>query len=153
VQTVVPWLDAPTWRTSIYNGDDIVMTKKKEIIGGPLVIGGRTMSLSRAVRAGDMVYLTGQIPIKDGAPMTTGSIEEQTRVTLDLITETLAEADCTRDDVVKAMAWLRDVGDFPGFNGVYGEYFPNDPPARSAVLTQLLVDVRIEIEVVAYCPR
>ena len=129
------------------------MSKAKEIIGGPLVIGGRTLSLSRAVRAGDMVYLTGQIPMKDGAPMTDGSIEDQTRVTLDLITETLSEAGCTRDDVVKAMVWLRDVEDFPGFNSVYAEYFSKDPPARSAVLTQLLVDVRIEIEVVAYSPQ
>ncbi|MEM7123678.1 MAG: RidA family protein [Pseudomonadota bacterium] len=129
------------------------MTKAKEIIGGPLVIGGRTLSLSKAVRAGEMVYLTGQIPFRDGEPMTDGSIEDQTRVVLDLITETLAEAGCTRDDVVKAMVWLRDVEDFPGFNSVYAEYFPEDPPARSAVLTQLLVDVRIEIEVVAYSPR
>ena len=38
----------------------------------------------------------------------------------------------------------------PAFNAVYGEYFPNDPPARSAVLSMLLVDVRVEVEVVAY---
>ncbi len=44
----------------------------KEVIGGPLVINGRTLSLSRAVRAGDMVYLTGQIPMRDGAVMTEG---------------------------------------------------------------------------------
>ena len=138
---------------NIINEGTDVMTKSKEIIGGPLVIGGRTLSLSKAVRAGDMVYLTGQIPFRDGEPMTDGSIEDQTRVVLDLITETLAEAGCTRDDVVKAMVWLRDVEDFPGFNSVYAEYFPEDPPARSAVLSQLLVDVRIEIEVVAYSPQ
>ncbi len=84
--------------------------------------------------------------------MTTGTIEDQTRVTLDLIGATLAEAGCARSDVVKSMIWLRDKADFPGFNAVYGEYFPEDPPARSAVLTQLLVDVRVEIEVVAYKP-
>ena len=148
---------ASVWTTPIrhasINKGTFTMAKTKEIIGGALVIGGRTLSLSRAVRAGDMVYLTGQIPLKDGAPMTDGTIEDQTRVTLDLITETLTEAGCTRDDVVKAMVWLRDVEDFPGFNSVYAEYFPNDPPARSAVLTQLLVDVRIEIEVVADSPR
>jgi reactive intermediate/imine deaminase len=138
---------------AILAGDDDIMAKKKEIIGGPLVVNGRTLSLSRAVRAGDMVYLTGQIPMRDGKPVTEGTIEDQTRIVLDLITETLDEAGCTRDDVVKAMVWLRDVEDFPGFNAVYGEYFPNDPPARSAVLTQLLVDVRIEIEVVAYKPQ
>ena len=128
------------------------MTNGKQIIGGDLIIGGRKLSLSKAVRAGDYVFLTGQIPLQDGAPMTTGTIEDQTRVTLDLIGATLAEAGCARSDVVKSMIWLRDKADFPGFNAVYGEYFPEDPPARSAVLTQLLVDVRVEIEVVAYKP-
>ncbi len=126
--------------------------KQKQIIGDPIVIGGRKLSLSKAVRAGDYVFLTGQIPFKDGEPMTSGTIEEQTRVVLDLITETLGEAGCTRDDVVKAMVWLRERTDFPGFNEVYSEYFPTDPPARSAVLNELLVDVRVEVEVVAYKP-
>ncbi len=128
------------------------MTNGKQIIGGDVIIGGRKLSLSKAVRAGDYVFLTGQIPFQDGAPMTTGTIEDQTRVTLDRIGGTLAEAGCARSDVVKSMIWLRDKADFPGFNAVYGEYFPEDPPARSAVLTQLLVDVRVEIEVVAYKP-
>ena len=50
------------------------------------------------------------------------------------------------------MVWLRDRSDFPGFNAVYGEYFPRNPPARSAVVSELLVDVRVEVEVVAYKP-
>ena len=54
--------------------------------------------------------------------------------------------------VVKAMIWLRERADFPGFNAVYGEYFPVDPPARSAVVSELLVDVRVEVEVVAWRP-
>ncbi len=129
------------------------MTDGKQVIGEPLIIGGRRLSLSRAIRAGDFVYLTGQVPLQDGAPMTTGTIEDQTRVTLELIRETLAEAGCALSDVVKAMIWLRDRADFPGFNAVYGEYFPEDPPARSAVVSELLVDVRVEIEVVAYKPQ
>ena len=117
-----------------------------------MVIGGRKLSLSRAIRAGDTVYLTGQIPMRDGAPLTTGSIEEQTRAVLDDITATLALAGCTRDDVVKAMVWLRERADFPGFNAVYAEYFPIDPPARSAIVSDLLVDVRVEVEVTAWRP-
>jgi reactive intermediate/imine deaminase len=128
------------------------MSKRKKVIGGPLVFGGRTLSLSRAVRAGDVVFLTGQVPMRHGKPLTTGGIEEQTRAALDDITATLKDAGCTRDDVVKAVVWLRDRADFPGFNAVYGEYFPNDPPARSAVVSDLLVDVRVEVEVVAYKP-
>ncbi len=128
------------------------MAGTKQVIGEPLVIGGRRLSLSRAIRAGDFVFLTGQIPFKDGAPLVTGSIEEQTRAVLEDIKKTLAEADCTLADVVKAMVWLTDRADFPGFNAVYGEYFPDQPPARSAVVSDLLVDVRVEVEVVAYKP-
>lgn len=128
------------------------MDKKKHVIGGPLEIGGRVLSLSRAIRAGDFVFLTGQIPMRDGAPMTDGTVEDQTRAILDDITATLAQAGCTRDDVVKAMVWLRERADFPGFNAVYAEYFPVEPPTRSAVVSDLLVDVRVEVEVVAYRP-
>lgn len=124
----------------------------KQVIGGPVVIGGRKLSLSRAIRAGDFVFLTGQVPFKDGQVMTTGTIEDQTRAVLDDIKATLAEAGCALSDVVKAMVWLRDRADFPGFNAVYGEYFPEEPPARSAVVSDLLVDVRVEVEVVAYKP-
>ena len=126
--------------------------RSREIIGGPLVIGGRRLSLSRAVRAGDLVFLTGQVPMRDGAPMTTGTIEEQTRVTIELIGETLKEAGCTFSDVVKSMVWLKSRDDFPGFNAVYGEYFPDGPPARSALVSDFLVDVRVEIECIAYKP-
>lgn len=125
---------------------------KKQVIGDPIVIGGRQLSLSRAIRAGDFVFLTGQVPFKDGQVMTSGSVEDQTRAVLDDIKETLALAGCELSDVVKAMVWLRDRADFPGFNAVYGEYFPEDPPVRSAVLNELLVDVRVEIEVMAYKP-
>ena len=129
------------------------MAQTKQVIGGPLEIGGRVLSLSRAIRAGDFVYLTGQIPMQDGAPMTTGSVEDQTRAVLDDIKATLAMAGCEMSDVVKAMVWLRDRADFPGFNEVYGEYFPVEPPTRSAVVSDLLVDVRVEVEVVAYRPE
>ena len=55
---------------------------RKQVIGEPVVIGGRQLSLSRAVRAGDFVFLTGQVPLRDGVPMTDGTIEEQTHVVL-----------------------------------------------------------------------
>jgi len=84
--------------------------------------------------------------------MTCGTIEDQTRAVLEDIKKTLGEAGCAMSDVVKAMVWLTDRADFPGFNAVYGEYFPEDPPARSAVVNGLLVDVRVEVEVVAYRP-
>jgi 2-iminobutanoate/2-iminopropanoate deaminase len=125
----------------------------KQIIGDPLVINGRRLSLSRAVRAGDFVFLTGQVPMQNGAVMTHGSIEDQTREVLDDITAMLALAGCDRNDVVKSMVWLTSRDDFPGFNAVYAEYFPEQPPARSAIVNELLVDVKVEIEVIAYKPQ
>ena len=125
----------------------------KEIIGEPLVINGRKLSLSKAVRAGDFVFLTGQIPMKNGVVVTEGSIEDQTRLVLDEIKSTLIEAGCELQHVVKAMVWLKNRDDFPGFNKIYGEYFPHEPPARSAIVSDFLVDILVEVEVVAYNPE
>ena len=126
---------------------------KKTIIGKPLVINGRQLSLSRAVRAGDFVFLTGQVPMQDGQVMTNGRIEEQTRACLNSIHETLIEAGCSLQDIVKSMVWLKSREDFPGFDSVYAEYFPEGPPARSALVSDFLVDIRVEIECVAYHPQ
>lgn len=131
-----------------------IMRKSKEIIGGGLVIEGRKLTLSKAVRAGDMIFVTGQVPFNDaGGVMTEGDIETQTRAALNQIRAILTEAGCGLEHVVKVTVWLRDRADFPGFNTVYGEYFPVDPPARSALISELLVDVRVEVEAVAYDPR
>ena len=129
------------------------MRMTKTIIGDPVVINGRCLSLSRAVRAGDFVFLTGQVPMQNNAIMTHGDIEDQTRAVLDDITETLKLAGCDRGDVVKSMVWLTSRDDFPGFNAVYAEYFPESPPARSAIVNDLLVDAKVEIEVIAYKPQ
>ena len=129
------------------------MRMAKKIIGEPVVINGRRLSLSRAVRAGDFVFLTGQVPMQNNAIMTHGDIEDQTRAVLDDITETLKLAGCDRGDVVKSMVWLTSRDDFPGFNAVYAEYFPESPPARSAIVNDLLVDAKVEIEVIAYKPQ
>jgi len=129
-----------------------VMNIKKQVIGGPLVINGRELSLSKAVRAGDFVFLTGQIPMRDGSPMTDGTIEDQTRACIESIHDTLQGAGCELSDVVKSMVWLKNREDFPGFNEVYAEYFPDEPPTRSAVVCDFLVDVLVEIECVAFRP-
>ena len=129
------------------------MGKNKEVIGGPLVINGRQLSLSKAVRAGDFIFLTGQVPMKDGVTITEGTIEEQTRICIELIQETLKEAGCSLNDVVKSMVWLKDRDDFPGFNSVYGEYFREGPPARSALVSDFLIDIKVEIECTAYKPE
>ena len=125
---------------------------RKQVIGEPLVIDGRVLSLSRAIRAGDFVFVTGQVPMRDGKPMTEGSIEDQTRACLDSLRQILAEAGCDLGDVVKSMVWLKNRADFAGFNAVYSEYFPTEPPTRSALVSEFLIDILVEIECVAYKP-
>ena len=125
---------------------------KKQVIGEPLVINGRVLSLSRAIRAGDFVFVTGQVPMKNDAPMTEGTIEDQTRACLDSLKGILAEAGCELSDVVKSMVWLKNREDFGGFNEVYAEYFPEEPPTRSALVSDFLIDILVEIECVAYKP-
>jgi len=125
---------------------------QKQVIGGPLVIDGRELSLSRAIRAGDFVFVTGQVPMHDGSPMTDGSIEDQTRACLDGLKEILDQAGCELGDVVKSMVWLKNREDFPGFNSVYAEYFPQQPPTRSALVSDFLIDILVEIECIAYKP-
>lgn len=124
----------------------------KQIIGGELVFGGNRMPLSKAVRTGDFVFLSGQVPLRSDGSVETGSIEDQTRVVMDNIKELLGEAGCTLSDVFKANVWLSDRADFAGFNRVYAEYFPEEPPVRSAVESRLMIDIRVEVEVTAYKP-
>ena len=126
---------------------------KKIVLGDPIIINSRKLSLSRAVKAGDYIFCTGQVPMENGKVMTSGTIEEQTIAVIQDIEKTLSLADCTLNDIVKSMVWLSNKNDFPGFNEVYSRYFQSDPPARSAVVNELLVDVKVEIEVIAYKPE
>jgi 2-iminobutanoate/2-iminopropanoate deaminase len=124
----------------------------KQVIGAPTLVGGVRMPLSKAVRAGDFIFVAGQIAFESSGRVADGPIETQTRLVLDSIKATLAEAGLSMADIVKTTVWLSDPRDFGRFNAVYAEYFPTDPPARSAVRADLLLDVKIEIEAVAYAP-
>ena len=75
---------------------------KKIVLGDPIIINGRKLSLSRAVKAGDYIFCTGQVPMKEGLVMTSGSIEDQTRIVIEEIKKTLELGNCSLDDVVKS---------------------------------------------------
>lgn len=125
----------------------------KEVIGGDRMYQGEKMAYSRAIRAGDFVFVAGHIPFNPDGTFNDGPIEEQTRMTLNDIKAVLEEAGSGLGDVVKATVFLTERNDFLGFNRTYAEFFPEGPPARTAVHSELLADVRVEIEVIAYSPR
>ena len=116
------------------------------------VFGASHVPLSPAVRAGDFVFVSGQVPVAAGKVVEGGIIAE-TRAVLDNVKVALALAGCDMSDVVKTTVWLRDRDDFGAFNAVYAEYFQNDPPARSTAESRLMIDIAVEIEAIAYKPR
>ena len=124
-----------------------------ERLGGEGSGASGNIPYSKAVRAGDFVYLSGQIGFDENGEIVTGGIAAETRKTLQIIEETLKLANCTLDDVIKTTVWLDDARDFGLFNKTYATFFPNGKPARSTVESKLMIDAKIEIEVVAYKPQ
>lgn len=108
--------------------------------------------LSPAVRAGDFVYVSGQVPVDAEGQIVAGGIEAQTRQVMANIEAVLALAGATLDDVCKTTVWLEDARDFGAFNRVYMGYFPGGKPARSTVESRLMIAAKVEIDVVAYRP-
>ncbi len=107
---------------------------------------------SQAVRAGDFLFTSGQIPLRPDGALVDGGIEVQTRQVLANLAEVLRAGGSDPSRVVKCTIFLRDMDDFQAVNAVYGETFDHDPPARSAVqVARLPKDVAIEIEAVALC--
>ncbi|MBX2880950.1 MAG: RidA family protein [Granulosicoccus sp.] len=113
--------------------------------------GGTSRPFAKAVRAGDFVFVSGQVPAADGEIIVGGIIVQSEQVIQNII-EVLKLANCTLADVVKVGIWLDDPRDFTSFNSVFAKYFIDNPPARSTVQSSLMVDAKIEMDVTAYKP-
>jgi 2-iminobutanoate/2-iminopropanoate deaminase len=106
---------------------------------------------SQAVRFGNFLFLSGQIPIDPRTNrVNTGSIEEQTAQVLKNIEVVLAANGMALKDVLSVPVFLKDLSDFAGMNAVYGTYFKENPPARTTVEVENLPrDVLLEITAIA----
>ena len=107
---------------------------------------------SQGIDTGNLVFLSGQIPIDPSkGEIVVSDIEGQTRQVLKNIKAILESDDCTMDQVVKTTVYLKDIADFTKMNDVYKEFFgEGNYPARSAVqVAALPKDALVEIEVVA----
>ena len=105
-----------------------------------------------AVRAGDFIFVSGQVAKDADGNMKSGTIEEETRWTIECVRRILREAGADLEDVVKATVFLNDARDFGRYNGVFKEFFPDGRLARSTVEARAVIDTKIEIEVIAYKP-
>lgn len=123
----------------------------KEIIsttGAPGAIG----PYSQAVKAGDFLFVSGQLPIDPATGAFAGDdITAQTRQSLTNVKSIVEAAGMTMADVVRVGVFLQDMEHFGAMNAVYGEFFTGDCPARAAVqVARLPKDALVEIEAVAY---
>ena len=106
---------------------------------------------SQAVRAGDLLFLSGQIPLDPSTgQIVDGDIAAQTRRVMDNLAAVLASAGLSFANVVRTTIYLADLGDFAKVNEVYGSYLSEPFPARATVqVARLPRDSRVEIDAVA----
>jgi len=106
---------------------------------------------SQAVRAGDLLFCSGQIPLDPATGgIVGGGVAEQTRRVLTNLKAVLEAGGASLSSVVKTTVLLRDMEDFGAMNEAYAEFFPEDPPARAAFeVARLPKDAGVEIEAVA----
>ena len=105
-----------------------------------------------AVRAGDFIYVSGQVAKDEKGNMCVGNIEDETRWTLESIKRILALEGADLSDVVKITTYLEDARDFGRYNGVFKEYFPEGNVARTTVEARAVINTKIEIECIVYKP-
>ncbi|MBO6575914.1 MAG: RidA family protein [Rhodothermales bacterium] len=108
---------------------------------------GGSAPLSEAVRVGDMIYLSGKLGLsRDGEQ----GIQAETRRTMEAIKSSLEEKGSSMAHVVKCTVFLADMAEWGAMNEIYREYFPENPPARSAVgVNGMAGNARVEIECMA----
>jgi 2-iminobutanoate/2-iminopropanoate deaminase len=106
---------------------------------------------SQGMQAGDLVFTAGQLGIVPGTKEFAGpDIESQTRQALENLKAVLEAGGSCLKHAVKTTVFLQDIGEFSRMNAVYAEFFPENPPARSAVqVAALPLGGRVEIEAVA----
>jgi len=109
---------------------------------------------SPAVRAGDFIFVSGQVPVDPTTgQIITGDIAAETRQVLNNIKSILEGCGASMADVVRCGVFLADGGDFAAMNAAYTEFFGEAKPARTTVVTGFAAPIKVEIDAVAYRPK
>ena len=112
--------------------------------------GQARVPLSPALKVGDTVYVSGQVPVGADGNIVRGGVAEQTEQVLANIEALLEQAGASLADVVKTTVILTEVKrDFAAMNEVYARFFPDPKPARTTLGAELVIDILVEIEAVA----
>ena len=105
---------------------------------------------SQAIAAGGLLFTAGQIALRPDGTLVDGDVRAQTRQVMANLKAVIEAGGSSLDRVVKCTCFLRDMNDYAAFNEIYGEFFGDAPPARSAVeVARLPRDVAVEVEAIA----
>jgi 2-iminobutanoate/2-iminopropanoate deaminase len=105
---------------------------------------------SQAVKSGNLIFVSGQVPVNPATGKIADDITAQTRQALDNLKAVLAAGGATLANVMKTTVFLKNLDDFAVMNDIYREYFPKDPPARSTIeVSRIPRGSSIEIEAIA----
>jgi 2-iminobutanoate/2-iminopropanoate deaminase len=120
-----------------------------------ITIGKRSPNLPfhPGVRAGDFIYISGQVAKDENGNMCSGNIEEETRWTIESMRRILLLDGADLADVVKVTVFLADARNFGRYNKIFAEYFPDGRIARTTVEARAVIECKIEMDAVAYKPR
>ncbi|MDR3750925.1 MAG: RidA family protein [Terracidiphilus sp.] len=125
------------------------MSIKRYGVEGGKGTGGQHLPFARAVEADGWLYVSGQTAMADG-DVVAGNITAQSHLAIRNLLAILKEAGYGPEHVVRCGVWLDDPRDFSAFNAVFKGYFGENPPARSCVVSSMVVDCKVEIDCVAY---
>jgi len=125
------------------------MSIKRYGVEGGKGAGGQHLPFARAVEAAGWLDVSGQVPMINGE-LVAGNILVQSRQAIANLITVLNEAGYRPEHVVRCGVWLDDPRDFSSFNSVFREFFGEHPPARSCVVSSMVVDCKVEIDCVAY---
>lgn len=106
-----------------------------------------------AVRAGDFIFVSGQVPKDENGNMKSGTIEEETCMTLEAIRRVLNQAGANLQDVVKITTYLADTRDFGRYNRAFSEYFKEGLVSRTTIEARAVINTKIEMDAIAFCPQ
>ncbi len=112
-----------------------------------------TLPFHPGVRAGDFIFISGQVAKDENGNMCAGNIEEETRWTIEGIRRILKLDGADLADVVKVTVYLEDARNFGRYNKVFAEYFPEGRIARTTVEARAAIECKIEMDAIAYKPR
>jgi 2-iminobutanoate/2-iminopropanoate deaminase len=112
-----------------------------------------TLPFHPGVRAGDFIFISGQVAKDENGNMCSGNIEEETRWTIEGIRRILKADGADLADVVKVTVYLEDARNFGRYNKIFAEYFPEGRLARTTVEARAAIECKIEMDAIAYKPR